>query len=348
MKRTFEEKKMDHDCAICRTDLGTLAFEKCSSDQEVTDLVFRLKCGHAFHNGCLCRALRAQESCPSCRETKNTDTAREFEFQVGTDGNIIITVPQDAEADGPINNFVTGIRDVMAVNVFIDRSSEVQSARAAANKAHRRYRAAEASIMNRRCELIKDALQRLGHEKRDFFNKEKGLTFSLAACVLASFYYQKGSNYKKGFRIKVLKQFLQRTPNLSKVEDPVVFKTDTKNDDFWRITVNDIMIDMGKIAIPVRERFETLQKIVSSPDVMHGEPVVIGTRIPAFFISFWAKEGLSVAQIREKFPSIQSDDLIQAAIIWTDLNPFNGRPKRLSELKPQWKVLLSTTRGLKL
>lgn len=166
--------KADSDCAICRTDLGFLAFEKCSSDQEVSDLVFRLKCGHAFHNGCLCRALRGQDSCPTCRESK-TEEVREFEFQVGSDGNIVITVPQDGEADGPINNFVTGIRDVMAVNVYIDRNSKVQAARSAANKAHRRYRAAEKSIMNRRCELIKDALQRLGHEKRDFFNKEKSM-----------------------------------------------------------------------------------------------------------------------------------------------------------------------------
>ena len=206
---------------------------------------------------------------------------------------------------------------------------------------------AEAAYIANITELQANRIVEEAFLPKDFFNKDKGLTFSFAACVLASFYYQKGSNYKKGFRIKVLKQFLQRTPNLSKVEDPVVFKTETKNDDFWRITVDDIMIDMGKMAIPVRERFECLQKIVSSQDVMHGEPVLIGTRIPAFFISFWAKEGLSVAQIREKFPSIPSDDLIHAAIIWTDLNPFNGRPKRLSELKPLWRVLLSTTRGLK-
>ena len=206
---------------------------------------------------------------------------------------------------------------------------------------------AEAAYIANITELQANRIVEEAFLPKDFFNKDKGLTFSLAACVLSSFYFQKGSHYKKGFRIKVLKQFLQRTPNLSKVEDPVVFKTETKNDDFWRITVDDIMIDMGKIAIPVRERFECLQKIVVSQDVMHGEPVLIGTRIPAFFISFWAKEGLSVAQIREKFPSIPSDDLIHAAIIWTDLNPFNGRPKRLSELKPLWRVLLSTTRGLK-
>jgi len=162
---------VDRECAICQTDLGAKAYIKVTSDLEVSETVFRLKCGHAFHNGCLCRALRNDAKCPSCRTSSDEpDSARDFQFTVGSDGNIVITIPETTQ-EAP--EFVSGVRDIYNANAFIDRNTEVQRARADANKALRRYRAAEIEITNRRRQLISGALRRLRDECRDTFNKEK-------------------------------------------------------------------------------------------------------------------------------------------------------------------------------
>lgn len=64
------------DCQICFTQLDAkdeslLAQDPlCKEDKDVSDTVFRLSCGHAFHTACLIRSFRAQvRGCPTCRNS---------------------------------------------------------------------------------------------------------------------------------------------------------------------------------------------------------------------------------------------------------------------------------------
>lgn len=172
MEPVVEPAKPDTECAICQTDLGLAAFVKGhKEDSEESETVFRLNCGHAFHTTCLCRSLRCEDtSCPSCR-SKKSETEREFRFSVGQDGNIVITLPQDSAEDEP--EFIAGVRDIYAINTVLDKNDGIQVMRARANRAHKRYREAELSIVKRRRSLVDGALRRLRDETRDTFNKEK-------------------------------------------------------------------------------------------------------------------------------------------------------------------------------
>lgn len=68
-------------------------------------------------------------------------------------------------------------------------------------------------------------------------------------------------------------------------------------------------------------------RIVSDPDVLSGEPVFKGTRIPLSHISALLAKNVPVEEIREDYPSLSSDELRYATMVSRmKLNP--GRPRK--------------------
>jgi len=157
------------DCPICQTDLKTDAYLKVSEDAEVNDLVFRLKCGHAFHNGCLCRALRTDPHCPVCRSSEGPNV--DFDILVDETGNVVMRMDEEAESSF-LTEFVGGVASMVNCFRHIDADKDVQAQRARANTAHRKYRKCEIDISRARKRLIDDALTKLRDTRRDVFDKE--------------------------------------------------------------------------------------------------------------------------------------------------------------------------------
>lgn len=56
-------------------------------------------------------------------------------------------------------------------------------------------------------------------------------------------------------------------------------------------------------------------RIVSNPEVMHGQPCVKGTRIPATVVLANLAAGLSVEEITRSYPSLTAED-VQAAVAY--------------------------------
>ena len=89
------------DCPICCEALGDglTHFQSSSSDHDVSETVFRLSCGHTYHNACIIRHLRQSKECPTCRGVKtkpdesetldDSDSAdADYILEIGSDGAI--------------------------------------------------------------------------------------------------------------------------------------------------------------------------------------------------------------------------------------------------------------------
>jgi uncharacterized protein (DUF433 family) len=66
--------------------------------------------------------------------------------------------------------------------------------------------------------------------------------------------------------------------------------------------------------------------VVEDSRILSGTPVIRGTRVPVYDVAASAASGLSVAEIREDYPSL-SEDKIELAILYAKSTPPRGRPK---------------------
>lgn len=69
------------------------------------------------------------------------------------------------------------------------------------------------------------------------------------------------------------------------------------------------------------------RRVVSSPDVLGGEPVFRGTRIPVQHVASLFRKGVSEQEIAEDFPSLSARDLAYARLA-ARLGQKPGRPKK--------------------
>jgi uncharacterized protein (DUF433 family) len=73
-------------------------------------------------------------------------------------------------------------------------------------------------------------------------------------------------------------------------------------------------------------------RIISNPDILSGEPVFDGTRIPLAHIASLIANGVDLAEIREDYPSLNEPDL-QFAAIRAKAKPSPERPRKELEIR---------------
>jgi uncharacterized protein (DUF433 family) len=65
--------------------------------------------------------------------------------------------------------------------------------------------------------------------------------------------------------------------------------------------------------------------VQSDPDIMAGEPVFRGTRIPAYLIADMVEQGTPLIEILEGYPSL-TREMVEYAGIYATTHPRRGRP----------------------
>jgi hypothetical protein len=166
-----------NECPVCQCDLGYQAFDPSEKiDKEEGAEVFRLSCGHAFHNGCLCRALRLDNACPVCRnsavETENIN------LTINPDGTIEIRGMNLQEPDAEVED-VSGLAEIQGRLESVRKTSKIQNARKALNKEKKKYRVQEKKLMELRSGYISDALELMRRHRNDFEVSRRNLRRSL-------------------------------------------------------------------------------------------------------------------------------------------------------------------------
>ena len=108
----------------------------------------------------------------------------------------------------------------------------------------------------------------------------------------------------------------------------------------WSLEGNDLVYRSGEIqmSIECKSFRQTVAKnlaayrwgrrrIVSSPDILDGEPVFRGTRIPLQHVASLFRKRVPESEIAEDFPALNSRDLAYARLV-ARVGDRPGRPKK--------------------
>lgn len=98
----------------------------------------------------------------------------------------------------------------------------------------------------------------------------------------------------------------------------------------------DIVIDTSgirhQLARRLRDYRHGRRRIVSDPNVVGGEPVFVGSRIPVRHIGMLAEKGVPAVEILEDYPSLGVRD-VAFARLFVALRPDPGRPRKPLEVR---------------
>ena len=97
-----------------------------------------------------------------------------------------------------------------------------------------------------------------------------------------------------------------------------------------QIDIGPVAIKTGTEIMKVQECLARLRRarelVVSDPEIRGGEPVVLGTRIPAHAIAEMVAQGTEESAILEAYPALTPESL-EAAVLYSHLHPRRGRPR---------------------
>jgi uncharacterized protein (DUF433 family) len=89
----------------------------------------------------------------------------------------------------------------------------------------------------------------------------------------------------------------------------------------------DLREPRRQLATSLRELRRAKRLAVSDPDVMGGDPVFRGTRVPVHMIAELIAKGSSPAELMESYPRITAE-MIRLAPVYSAAYPLRGRPRQ--------------------
>ena len=98
-----------------------------------------------------------------------------------------------------------------------------------------------------------------------------------------------------------------------------------------------LMKHIENAAVRSQKLDTTLHAISVSSDVMWGMPVFKGTRVLVETIVGSVEEGTSLASLKDSYAFL-TEDLVDAAKIYTEIHPFQGRVQHISDSNPACKL----------
>ena len=167
-----------------------------------------------------------------------------------------------------------------------------------------------------------------------------GRLFSRLAAAFASFYFATEEQFVAALRRRIMGELTQRIEQRN--DRSFVFALDQLPRDLdWSITVPSARIDLSAYILDASARTRQVERANSlihvDPEIMGGIPVFVGTRVPVDTITASLDVGVDMEELRESYPFV-TDEHVEAARTYLRIHPRRGRPRRLSEVHPTWKV----------
>jgi uncharacterized protein (DUF433 family) len=99
-----------------------------------------------------------------------------------------------------------------------------------------------------------------------------------------------------------------------------------------------VVLAMSELDRAVEQRLKLFargkRRVVSTPDILGGEPVFEGTRVSVRHVGELAKKGVALAMLLEDFPRLSEAD-VEFARIFAELGKPQGRPRKLKFIRAQ-------------
>ncbi|HEY6431497.1 MAG TPA: DUF433 domain-containing protein [Acetobacteraceae bacterium] len=88
----------------------------------------------------------------------------------------------------------------------------------------------------------------------------------------------------------------------------------------------DLREPRRELAASLRRLRRARQVVVSDPDILSGEPVFRGSRVPVHAIAAQLAQGATEADVREAYPRLTAE-MVQLAPLYAAAYPLRGRPR---------------------
>jgi uncharacterized protein (DUF433 family) len=155
-----------------------------------------------------------------------------------------------------------------------------------------------------------------------------------AACALLNFYVHAGESLTARERSDVIRLLWAE----SKAKHATwTIKNWHRSKPKWTIHRHFLTINFDGFVADTMERHRKLTEarkvVVEDAGILGGTPVIKGTRVPVHDIAASAEAGLSTAQIKGAYPSLD-ENLIELAILYAKATPPRGRPRRIKSDAP--------------
>jgi uncharacterized protein (DUF433 family) len=167
--------------------------------------------------------------------------------------------------------------------------------------------------------------------------------FTRLCAAFANFYFDTEDLLIAAARRQVLDELTLRVENLRTREAVFALHVLPENMN-WKVDRFAVEIDVApyisKAIARAKEVDQADALVTSDPEIMGGAPVFAGSRVPVDIVLASAVAGADMNQLRAAYSFLTSAHLT-AARVYTEVHPRRGRPRRLSQANPDWKLLSS-------
>lgn len=175
------------------------------------------------------------------------------------------------------------------------------------------------------------------------YEKNEGRRFRKLSCAFANFYFSTDKDFSRTLRQNIITNVWGKMRERADQEKilSLTFKIDPAD---WKVEPPFGRVDFVRYLIETQQRARlvdrALEEIVIDSEILAGEPVFKNTRIPIWNIAGSIDANISVKQILREYPSL-TQEKIELACVYAKVHPRRGRPRKLHELNPTWKLVSS-------
>ena len=177
----------------------------------------------------------------------------------------------------------------------------------------------------------------------DFVSIDDGRRVTVTACTLISFYFDSARHLTSEKRLFAIREVGSRLHEFRALTLLSLLEKD------WTVRDEFLTIDLAPFVRRTKERMDRLAAardlVVTDPEVLGGECVIRGTRIPVYDVAASVVAGMPARRILAAYPSLDADK-IELATIYAQANPARGRPRTTDQL-PKGAVIVDDRRILR-
>ncbi len=170
--------------------------------------------------------------------------------------------------------------------------------------------------------------------------RDDGRQFARIVSLFAKFYFETSDELSKALRQNVIAVLNRRVLGRQDADEVLALHFAPSAVD-WRVPFSFGEIELGNIARFALDRAAAVERanrnVTVDPGVMGGMPVFKGTRVPIENIVGSKAAGISDDRLIESYPFL-TPERIEDAEIYQQVHPRRGRPRKLGEMHPDWKI----------
>ena len=160
-------------------------------------------------------------------------------------------------------------------------------------------------------------------------SREGGRSFAKMSSALANFYFASNEVFTREARLGVIKVIVARIRQRKDADDLFSLRGPL-NEVNWTVDLPaKVHVELGSYVKDAKDRELLVRRaeaaVVEDPDIMGGQPVFRGTRVPASIVAASKQAGYGMDQLRAAYPFL-TPELVEDAEAYLRIHPRMGRP----------------------